>query len=91
MLARAIARYDRGFAAQLGVRFRAWEPDRVVLGMEIVARHLNIAGVTHGGMLATLLDIAGCAAGAYCPYPRCVRRVLTLSMTTTHAAQGGPG
>lgn len=87
----ANARYDRGFAAHLGFEFLEWEPDRAVLGLEIQDWHLNLAGVLHGGILASLLDIAGAAAGSYCPYPGRIRKAITLSMTTTFTGQASGG
>jgi uncharacterized protein (TIGR00369 family) len=90
-LADANARYDRGFAAHLGFEFVEWVPDRATLELEIQAWHLNLAGVLHGGILATLLDIAGAAAGSYCPYPGRIRKAITLSMTTTFTGQASQG
>lgn len=90
-LADANARYDRGFAAHLGFEFVEWVPDRAVLELDIQAWHLNLAGVLHGGILATLLDIAGAAAGSYCPYPGRIRKAITLSMTTTFTGQASAG
>ena len=87
----ATARYDRGFALELGFEFLEWTPERAVLGMQVQDKHLNLSGVIHGGILASLLDIAGSAAGSYCPYPGRIRKVITLSMTTTYTAQGGLG
>ena len=87
----ANARYDRGFAAHLGFEFLEWEPERAVLGLEIQHWHLNLAGVLHGGILASLLDIAGAAAGSYCPYPGRIRKAITLSMTTTFTGQVSEG
>lgn len=87
----ANARYDRGFAAHLGFEFLEWEPGRAVLGLEIQDWHLNLAGVLHGGILASLIDIAGAAAGSYCPYPGRIRKAITLSMTTTFTGQASAG
>lgn len=90
-MADATAKYDRGFAVELGFEFLRWEPDYVVLGMQVRDKHLNLAGIIHGGILASLLDIAGSAAGSYCPYPDRIRKVITLSMTTTYTGQAGLG
>lgn len=87
----ANARYDRGFASHLGFEFLDWEPERAELGLDIQDWHLNLAGVLHGGILATLLDIAGAAAGSYCPYPGRIRKAITLSMTTTFTGQASAG
>ena len=39
------------------------------MALEILPRHLNRAGVVHGGVLATLLDTVGGFAGTYCTVP----------------------
>ncbi|MES1926981.1 hypothetical protein T31B1_16728 [Salinisphaera sp. T31B1] len=90
-MAQATAKYDRGFAIVLGFEFLEWGPERAVIGMQVRPEHLNLAGITHGGILASLLDIAGSAAGSYCPYPDRIRKVVTLSMTTTYTGQAGVG
>jgi uncharacterized protein (TIGR00369 family) len=42
---------------QLGpVYARRTEPDGVVIALRVAERHLNIQGITHGGMLVTLAD-----------------------------------
>lgn len=87
----ATARFDRGFALELGFEFLEYADGRVVLGMQVQDKHLNLAGVIHGGILASLMDIAGGATGTYCPYRDRVRKVLTLSLTTTYTGQAGPG
>ena len=35
---------------------RRTEPDGVVIALRVAERHLNIQGITHGGMLVTLAD-----------------------------------
>jgi len=90
-MAAATAKYDRGFAIELGFEFLEWGPEHAVVGMQVKEKHLNLAGIIHGGILASLLDISGSAAGAYCPYPDRIRKVVTLTMTTTYTGQAGLG
>ncbi|GAB3671034.1 PaaI family thioesterase [Salinisphaera aquimarina] len=90
-MAQATAKYDRGFAIELGFEFLEWGPEHAVIGMQVRDKHLNLAGIIHGGILASLLDIAGSAAGSFCPYPDRIRKVITLSMTTTYTGQAGIG
>lgn len=87
----ATAKFSHGFPALLGLEFLEWEEGRVVVGMRVDDRHLNLGGRVHGGVLATLLDVAGACAGTFCPYPDRIRKALTLSMTTTFTGQAGPG
>ena len=84
-------KFNHGFPALLGLEFLEWEEGRVVVGMQVDDRHLNLGGRVHGGVLATLLDVAGACAGTFCPYPDRVRKAITLSMTTTFTGQAGPG
>jgi uncharacterized protein (TIGR00369 family) len=46
-------------AKQFGFLFREVGPGRVVVGMRVAKRHLQVHGVVHGGILAALADTAG--------------------------------
>ena len=87
----ANARFNNGFPALIGLHFLEWEEGRAVLGLQVRQEHLNLGNVIHGGVLATLMDVAGACAGTYCPYPERVRKAVTLSMTTTFTGQAGEG
>ena len=76
-----------GFHNLLGYRQVAWEDGRAVIELEIQPQHLNLAGVIHGGVLTSLLDVALAEAGTYCPYPGRMRKAITLSLTTTFTGQ----
>ena len=90
-MATATAKFSHGFPALLGLEFLEWEEGRGGVGMQVDERHLNLGRRVHGGVLATLLDVAGACAGTFCPYPDRIRKALTLSMTTTFTGQAGPG
>ena len=90
-MAAATRKFDYGFPALLGFEFLEWEEGRAVLGLRVEPRHLNLADRVHGGVLATLLDVAGACAGTWCPYPDRIRKAITLSMTTTFTGQSGLG
>src|SRR5690606_21970457 len=76
-----------GFHNLLGYRQVAWEDGKAVIELDIQPQHLNLAGVLHGGVLTSLLDIALAEAGTYCPYPGRMRKAVTLSLTTTFPGQ----
>ena len=76
-----------GFHSVLGYRQTDWEDGRSVLTVELQPHHMSLAGVIHGGVLSSLLDIAMAQAGTYCPYPGRMRKALTLSLTTTFTGQ----
>lgn len=65
-------------ARQFGFLFREVGRGRVVVGMRVAKRHLQVHGVVHGGILAALAD----TAGGMCVYmklpPR--SRVATVEM-----------
>ena len=67
----------------------AWDGERFVLGFRIEDRHCNMAGVCHGGMLATLCDVLltvgsniQCGLSRYLP---------TISMTCDYLAPATSG
>ncbi|BES69391.1 hypothetical protein RE428_04090 [Marinobacter nanhaiticus D15-8W] len=80
-----------GFHNVLGYRQVSWEEDKAVIAVELQSHHLNLAGVIHGGVLTSLLDIALAQAGTYCPYPGRIRKAITLSLTTTFTGQCSGG
>ena len=49
---------DEGFKALLGVRGETAEDGRARLELDADDRHLNPAGAVHGGVLASLVDMA---------------------------------
>jgi 1,4-dihydroxy-2-naphthoyl-CoA hydrolase len=65
-------------AKQFGFELTEAEPGRVVMRVRVDARHLQIHGVVHGGVLAALADTAGGLA-TYMAYPRGMR-VATIEM-----------
>lgn len=62
-------------AQSLGVRLMTAKPDEIILAMKFDAHLSTTPGVIHGGVVATLIDIAGAAASA--------------SGVTTQTATGG--
>jgi len=80
-----------GFQELLGYRLARWEEGLAEMEMTIDRRHLNRAGVLHGGVLTTLLDTAMGFSATFCPLPGRVRRVVTLSLATSFLGQGRHG
>lgn len=46
------------FPRSLGIELDAIEPGRARLSLEVSQRHLQLAGIMHGGAIATLVDTA---------------------------------
>ncbi len=79
--------FESGFFKLLDFRLVAWDEELAILELEVGPQHLNRAGVLHGGVLTSMIDIAGGFAGCYCPFPDRVRRAVTLSLTTSFSGQ----
>src|SRR5690606_16561452 len=80
-----------GFHQVLGYRQVSWTEDEAVIELDVQACHLNMAGVLHGGVLTSLLDVVLAEAGTYCPYPGRVRKAITLVLNTTFTGQCSGG
>ncbi|GAA3956167.1 PaaI family thioesterase [Allohahella marinimesophila] len=80
-----------GFHRVLGYRQAAWEEGVAVIELTVEPHHLNLAGVIHGGVITSLLDIAMAEAGTYCPFAGRMRKAITLSLTTTFTGQCSGG
>lgn len=79
------------FRDLLGHRIADWQPDKVIVELDIAPQHLNLAGTVHGGVLASLVDIAGALSGLYCATAGNVRRAVTLSLNTNFTGQASAG
>ncbi|WP_287367706.1 PaaI family thioesterase [Thauera sp.] len=80
-----------GFARQIGCRVVDWAPGRVEVELDIGPQHLNRAGSLHGGVLATLIDVACALSGLYSGSPDKVRKAVTLSLSTGFTGQVAAG
>ena len=80
-----------GFHRNMGYRFAAWREGEAELVMPVRPRHLNRAGVLHGGVLMSLIDTACGFAGCYCPVPGRTRVAVSLPLTTSFVAQCSGG
>lgn len=57
--------YEGTYLAFLGFKLTAWKDGFARLEMPVRAEHRNTMGYLHGGVIASLLDIAGAVAGSY--------------------------
>lgn len=80
-----------GFHELIGYHLVTHREGKAVIELAIQPRHLNRAGVIHGGVFMALLDIVLAEAGLYCDDPQRVRRALTLSLSTTFTGQCSSG
>ena len=80
-----------GFHPFLGFETVAWTDGEATLQLQLKPQHMNFAGVIHGGVLASLLDIVSAMAGTYCPHPGRMRKAITLTLSTTFTGQCNGG
>ncbi len=57
--------YKGTYLEFLGFRLVGWKDGFARLEMPVRAEHRNTVGYLHGGVIASLLDIAGAVAGSY--------------------------
>lgn len=80
-----------GFFQELGAELLAFQPRRAVIGLTLDKRHLNNAGNLHGGVVATLLDVAMGLCGTHVEDPDERRVAITLSLNVNFSAPAGEG
>lgn len=80
-----------GFNQHLGIRLVEWDQGRCVMELTIEPRHLNRAGVVHGGVISTLIDAVGSHAGNYASDPAQRQRSVTVALTTQFMGQAKQG
>jgi uncharacterized protein (TIGR00369 family) len=59
------ALYEGTYLEFLGFRLLAWKEGYAKLEMPVRNEHRNTVGYLHGGIISSLLDIAGAVAGSY--------------------------
>ena len=57
--------YKGTYLEFLGFKLIAWKAGYAKIEMPVRAEHRNTVGYLHGGVIASLLDIAGAVAGSY--------------------------
>lgn len=77
----AVARTVTGFFQEVGAQIERYSFDEVVIALDLEPRHLNNASTLHGGVIATLADVAMAMAGTYVELASERRVAITLSMS----------
>ena len=80
-----------GFPQLVGFEVEEWADGRAVVALELDGRHVNRSGAMHGGVMTTIMDIAGGYAGCYGGRSGPARRAVTLSLTTSFIGQARGG
>lgn len=80
-----------GFFQDIGCELLTYGPEQAVLALGLLPRHLNNAGNMHGGVMATLMDVAMGLSGTWEADPTERRVALTLSMNINFSAPAAVG
>ena len=75
-----------GFFQDIGCQLLAYGPEQATLALDLQPRHLNNASNMHGGVMATLMDVAMGLCGTWEADPAERRVALTLSMNINFSA-----
>ena len=80
-----------GFQALLGFTLEEWGHGEALVELRPEARHMNRGGAPHGGVLATLIDVAGGYSGCFCPHPGRVVSAQTVSLSVSFVGKAPHG
>ena len=69
-----------------GIIILDWQDSIASLHVDLTHDHLNPLGLVHGGLYASMLDVALAMSGSYRPAPEGLYPGLTLSLTTQYIA-----
>lgn len=80
-----------GFFHEVGAELELYSAEKVVIALNLEDRHMNNASTLHGGVLATLADVAMAMVGTYVddPLQRHVAITLSMSLNFTKSATAG--
>ena len=75
-----------GFNHYNGIVILEWQDALASLRVDLTHDHLNPLGLVHGGLYASMLDVALAMSGSYRPAPEGLYPGLTLSLATQYIA-----
>ncbi|MEH6800282.1 MAG: PaaI family thioesterase [Halopseudomonas sabulinigri] len=87
----AVARTVTGFFQELGAELEEYGQGRAVVALTLTEKHMNNASNLHGGVTASLLDIAMGLCGTWAESPDERRVAITLSLNTNFSATAQAG
>lgn len=77
---------DVGFRKWLGLTYEVMEDDRAVVSLELNEDKVNVRDVAHGGVVASLVDVAMGTAAAGGNYGTRKRYTVTLELKVNYLA-----
>ena len=75
----------------LGIRLTGWQPGHAEFALDLAGHHLNYAGSLHGGVIATLLDVACGYCGLRSVSDRAAGLAATITLTVSYHAPVATG
>lgn len=79
----AVNEVPSAFRELLGMRVIEWVPDKVTVELPVLPHLMNYTRTLHGGVVASVIDMAGALAGCYGEDPARRRVAVTLAFTTS--------
>jgi uncharacterized protein (TIGR00369 family) len=79
------------FHSLVGVQILEWRDGFARIALDVLPKHLNGAGIIHGGMLMTLLDEAGSLCGLWCSVKGNRRFSVTVDLDCRFVGQAKGG
>jgi uncharacterized protein (TIGR00369 family) len=75
----------------LGLKLVEWRDGFARVACEVGPQHANRSGITHGGVMLSMIDQAAAFAGLWCSVPGNVRRAVTLDLDCRFTGQVSGG
>jgi uncharacterized protein (TIGR00369 family) len=82
---------QQDFHDHLGMQRTEWREGYVEIVLDVKPRHLNRGGIVHGGVLLSLLDEAGGAAGNWCSVKGNRRWAVTVDLNCHFVGRSSEG
>jgi uncharacterized protein (TIGR00369 family) len=79
------------FHRLLGLTLEHWEDGLARVACVADERHRNRSGITHGGLVLSLIDQAAAYAGLWCSVPGNLRKAVTLDLDCRFTGQVSGG
>lgn len=83
----ALDPHGAAFHELLGLTLIEWRDGFARVAVESGPRHRNRSGITHGGVILSLIDQAAAYAGLWCSVPGNIRRAVTLDLDCRFTGQ----
>lgn len=83
--------HDAPYHDLLGLELVEWRDGFARVACTVGPQHANRSGITHGGVMLSLIDQAAAYAGLWCSVPGNIRRAVTLDLDCRFTGQVAAG